>query len=55
MGPAQVSSLFDVQIKMETPFRDPVLRGVTTKVKKGELIGVVGKVLTLTFSEMTPA
>ena len=54
MEPAQVSSfktISDVQIKMETPFRDPVLQGVTTKVKKGELIGVVGKVLSSYFQK----
>ena len=50
-GVSSLQAVFDVKINWKPPFRDPVLQGVTINVKKGELIGVVGKVLCLHFQK----
>ena len=50
-GVSSLQAVFDVKINCKPPFRDPVLQGVTTNVKKGELIGVVGKVFCLHFQK----
>ena len=46
MGPTQASTNnMWLQNKLSPPFREPVLHAVNIKIRKGELIGVVGKVL----------